>query len=56
MVRRLVADENGLSNLKWALLIAAVAVAAVMYFPQLSFVTAALQHFWSWLSLPMVGR
>jgi Flp pilus assembly pilin Flp len=56
MVRRLVADENGLSNLKWALLIAAVAVAALMYFPQLSFVTAALQHFWSWLSLPMVGR
>jgi Flp pilus assembly pilin Flp len=55
MVRRLVADENGLSNLKWALLIAAVAAAAVMYFPQFSFVTAALPHLWSWLSLPMIG-
>ena len=44
MVRRLVADENGLSNLKWALLIAAVAVAAVMYFPQFNFIIAWLQR------------
>ena len=55
MVRRLVADENGISSLTWALLIAVVAIAAVMYFPQFSFVTAALGRFWAWLTLPTVG-
>jgi Flp pilus assembly pilin Flp len=55
MVRRLAADENGLSNLKWALLIAAVAIAAIMYLPPLSFVSTALGQFWSWLTLPAAG-
>ena len=44
MARKILADETGLSAVKWALLIAAVAVAAVMYFPQLSFVIAWLQR------------
>ncbi len=43
MVRRFLADDSGLSKFKWALLIAAVAVAAVMYIPQLTFVIAWLQ-------------
>jgi hypothetical protein len=55
MIRRFVADASGLSTLKGALLIAALAIGAVMYFPQLGFVTAALGRFWSWLSLPFVG-
>jgi Flp pilus assembly pilin Flp len=55
MVRKFVVDENGLSTLTWALLIAILAIAAISYFPQFSFVTAALGRFWAWLTLPGVG-
>jgi Flp pilus assembly pilin Flp len=55
MVREFVANENGLSTLTWALLIAVVAIAAILYFPQFSFVTTALGRFWAWLTLPGVG-
>ena len=55
MIRKFVADESGLGNVTWVLLIAALAIGAVMYFPQLGFVTAALGRFWAWLSLPFVG-
>lgn len=47
--RKLVADETGLSNLTWALLIAAGAVAAIFYVPQLSFVFTSLGQLWAWL-------
>ena len=55
MVRKLLGDDRGLGNVTWVLLIAALAIGAVIYFPQLGFVTAALGRFWSWLSLPFVG-
>jgi len=48
--RNLLANEIGLSNLAWTLLIAAIAIAAVFYFPQLRFVITALRDFWSWLA------
>jgi Flp pilus assembly pilin Flp len=44
MARRFRAEKSGLGKFKWALLIAAVAVAAVMYVPQLSFVIAWLDR------------
>ena len=44
MARRILADENGLSAVRWALLFAAVAVAAIMYFPQFNFMIAWLQR------------
>ena len=52
MVRKILADESGFGTFTWALLIGAAAIVAVVYFPQLSFVTAALGQFWAWLTLP----
>jgi Flp pilus assembly pilin Flp len=43
-MRRLFADEDGLSAVKWALLVAAVAAVVVMYVPQFHFVIAWLQR------------
>jgi Flp pilus assembly pilin Flp len=49
MIRRFLAEEAALSKLTWALLAAAVAVGAIMYFPQLSFIVSSLRHLGSWL-------
>ena len=49
MIRRFLDEEKGLSRLTWALLAAAVAVAAIMYFPQLSFIVSGLRQFGTWL-------
>ncbi len=48
-IRRFLAEEAALSKLTWALLAAAVAVGAIMYFPQLSFIVSSLRHLGSWL-------
>jgi hypothetical protein len=49
MIHRFLVDEKALSRLTWALLAAAVAVGAIMYFPQLSFIYSGLQHFGAWI-------
>ena len=49
MARRLLADENGLSAIKWALLIAAAAAAVVMFVPQFGFIIARLERLGTWL-------
>ena len=49
MIRRFLADEKALSRLTWALLAAAVAVGAIMYFPQLRFIVSGLRQFGAWL-------
>jgi Flp pilus assembly pilin Flp len=49
MIRRFLDEEKGLSRLTWALLAAAVAVGAIMYFPQLSFIVSGLRQFGTWL-------
>ena len=50
MVRRFLAEERALSRLTWALLAAAVAVGAIMYIPQLSFIVSGLRQFGTWLA------
>ena len=49
MIRRFLAEEAALGKFTWALLAAAVAVGAVMYFPQLSFIISGLRHVGAWL-------
>lgn len=50
MIRRFLAEEKALSRLTWALLVAAVAVGAIMFFPQLSFIVSGLRQFGAWLA------